>query len=126
MFNETQVEAIEILEKHFECPRPTDCMDFITRCVQIIRKKNYDSNGYKIKPHGIGMIVHTDNRKIDFDFGKNGEFNRFDSYRLTNFIRVNKIKTTLDNEEKIKQEFEKGLEDGFLTKGEGNEFYLSS
>lgn len=63
MFNETQVESIKILEKHFECPRPTDCMDFITRCVQIIRKKNYDSNGYKIKPHGIGMIVHTDNRR---------------------------------------------------------------
>ena len=128
LFNRAQARAIDVLEQDFGCPRPIDCMDFIGRCVPIIRDKNYIANGRKIRPHGIGMVVETEKEKIDFDFGKNGEFTGFDSYRLANYIRLNKVQTTLDSEEKVKKEFEKAIKSSLLRKGTGmgNVYYLNS
>ena len=124
LFNKSQENAIEKLENDFDCPRPKDSMDYILRCVPIIRELNYSSNGITIKPHGIGMMINTGKEKIDFDFGKNGEFNGFDAYRLANYIRLNKIKTELDTEEKMKRAFNKALERNSLVEIERNAFYL--
>ncbi len=125
LFNQAQVSAINILERDFCCPRPTDSMDYIARCVPMIREVNYEANGYIIRPHGIGMEVNTGKEKIDFDFGESGEFNGFDVYRLANYIHLNKIQTKLDSQEKLKREFDRAVERSLIQKGKGNVYYLT-
>lgn len=117
-FNQAQIEAVEILESHFCCPRPKSIMDYTGRCVQIIRERNYEAGRFKIRPHGYGMAINTGSFKIDFDFGKNGEINAFDPWRLHEFARVNKIKTNL----KSLNEVETAINDAI----EKNEIYKSS
>ena len=73
------------------------------------------------------MMKDTGKEKIDFDFGEAGEFNGFDAYRLANYVRLNKVQTDLDTEQKMKEEFETALESNLLVKGnDSNVFYLNS
>lgn len=127
-FNEAQELAVEVLEKDFDCSRPESAMDFTTRCRQAIRDKNYQIGSYKIRPHGIGMEITSGNLKIDFDFGHNGEINGFDTWRLINFVRRNKIKTALDTEQKIQSAINQAMDDGLIYKpnGMGSNHYVSS
>lgn len=127
-FNETQTRAIKVLESDFDCPRPKDQMDFILRCKPRIQSHKYVLNGYKIRPHGIGMEIDLKDIKIDFDFGKAGEFDRFDAYRLFNFIKVNRIKSSFLSEEEIEEEIKKLVSTGQIKqdKGWGNGHYVSS
>ncbi|MCE2029721.1 hypothetical protein LU361_15545 [Marinibactrum sp. C21] len=103
-------------------------MDFTTRCKQKIRDKAYQSGGYKIRPHGIGMEINIDGVKIDFDFGHNGEVNGFDAWRLFNFVSQNNIKSTLNTEQKIKFAVEQAVSNGSIYKvdGMGSNYYVSS
>ena len=127
-FNEAQELAVEILESKFDCPRPQSAMEFTTRCVQAIRDKDYQSGGYIIRPHGIGMEIDLGKFKIDFDFGHNGEINGFDSWRLYNFSTENNIKTALNSEQKIEEAIEQAIIDGYIYKsnGMGSNHYVRS
>lgn len=127
-FNMVQEEAVRILESVFECPRPISAMDFTTRCKQEIRNKNYQCGGYKIRPHGIGMEIKINGTNIDFDFGHEGEINGFDSWRLYNFVNQNKIKSSLNTEEKIQAAIDSARSSGFIYKsaGIGSNLYVSS
>lgn len=127
-FNAAQIKAVELLESEFNCPRPISSDDFIIRCVPIIRKSNYESAGCKIRPHGIGMEVTTSGTIIDFDFGQNGEFNGFDAWRLSEFVKNNKLKTTLTSEKDIESEITKAIKEGEIIKGKGmgNLHYVNS
>ncbi len=127
-FNETQIRAIKVLENDFDCPRPEDQMDFILRCKPKIQSLKYIFNGYKIRPHGIGMEIDLKDIKIDFDVGKAGEFNRFDAYRLFNFIEINKIKSSFLSEEEIEEKIKELVSAGQIKqdKGWGNGHYVSS
>lgn len=127
-FNLAQAKAIEILENDFNCHKPKSQDDFISRCVQIIREQNYQANGYKIRPHGIGMEININGTKIDFDFGANGEFNGFDSWRLFQFIQNNKIQTQINSESQLNGLFKSALAKGFIIKGKGkgNVHYTNS
>ena len=128
LFNKAQLEAVEILESAFNCPRPADQMDFILRCKPSIQKLRYKFNGYKVRPHGIGMEIDMGETKIDFDFGKNGEINAFDAFRIANFIKLNKIKTALKTEEEIQYEIEKAINQGTIRTEDamGNNHYANS
>ena len=114
MFNLAQVEAVEILETVFNCPRPKDQMDFICRCKPWVQKLRYKLNGFKIRPHGIGMAINMGKTKIDFDFGENGEIDAFDAYRLFNFIKANKIESSFKTEEEIQTEISKAVNMGLI------------
>jgi len=128
LFNDAQKEAVYILESQFGCSKPTSSMDFTTRCKSAIRNQNYESGEYKIRPHGIGMEININGTKIDFDFGENGEFNGFDSWRLFNFIETNKIKSTISTEEEMKELLENAISNGYIVKGVGmgNVHYVNS
>jgi len=127
-FNTAQVKAVDILENKFNCPRPSSTDDYIVRCVPIIRNANYESYGYKIRPHGIGMEIYIEGEIVDFDFGQNGEFNGFDAWRLMEFVNNNKISTSLDAEEKIETAINEALVSGEIVKGDGmgNVHYVNS
>jgi len=127
-FNDAQKAAVDILESKFDCPRPESATDFTTRCRQVIRDKDYQSGGYKIRPHGIGMEINIDGTKIDFDFGHNGELDGFDAWRLFHFISQNRIKSVLSTEKKIQSAIEKSISNGQIYKatGMGNNYYVSS
>ena len=127
-FNDAQEFAVNILETEFYCPRPESAMDFITRCKQAISDKSYQSDSYKIRPHGKGMEFGHCNLKIDFDFGENGEITGFDSWRLFNFVMQNKIKPALNTEWKIKTAVAQAIYDGLIYKGNGMDgnHYVSS
>lgn len=128
LFNDAQLKAVEVLENDFGCPRPKSSDDFIFRCVPIIRASNYESVGYKIRPHGIGMEVSMRGTTIDFDFGKNGQFNGFDSWRLYEFIKINKIKSPISSEKKMTGLFNNSVSLGEIVKGTGigNIYYVNS
>ncbi|WHI52371.1 hypothetical protein P3339_06200 [Microbulbifer sp. MLAF003] len=127
-FNVAQEKAVAVLESNFECQRPQSSHDFILRCVTAIRKANYEKDGYKIRPHGIGMEVNIDGTKIGFDFGMNGEFNGFDAWQLSEFVRSNKIKSDLKSEDDFKSAIEKAVKDDEIVKstGMGSIFYVNS
>lgn len=127
-FNAAQTKAVDILENKFNCPRPSSSDDYIVRCVPIIRDANYESHGYKIRPHGIGLEINIDGVTVDFDFGLNGEFNGFDAWRLMEFINNNKINTSLNTEAIIESAINEALKSGEIVKDEGmgNVHYVNS
>jgi len=127
LFNIAQEKAVEILESKFECKRPESSTDFIKRCVPIIREANYVKSGYKIRPHGIGMEIKVDGSKVDFDFGMNGEFNGFDAWRLSEFVRCNKIKSAIKSEKEFKSLLELAINNKEITKsfGMGSILYVT-
>lgn len=127
-FNAAQAKAVDILENKFNCPRPNSTDDYIVRCVPIIRNENYESHGYKIRPHGIGMEINIEGEIVDFDFGQNGEFNGFDAWRLMEFVNNNKINTSLNTEDKIESAINEALVSGEIIKGDGigNIHYVNS
>lgn len=128
LFNAAQERAIEVLEQEFGCHRPETSDDFIFRCVPVIREANYVAGGYKIRPHGIGMAIKIDGTHIDFDFGANGEFNGFDSWRLFEFIQSNNIKSRISSEEKMIELVDLAISRGYIIKdnGMGNVHYANS
>ncbi len=125
-FYEAQLEAVGILESHFQSPRPVTIDDYIGRCVEKIQKLNYEANGYKIRPHGYGMEINTGSFKIDSDFGENGEINGFDPWRLEEFVRVNNIKTKLKSAEKIKRAVADAVENSEIYKSSYINYYVCS
>jgi len=128
LFNAAQERAIEVLEREFSCLRPESSNDFIFRCVPVIRETNYVAGGYKIRPHGIGMEVNIDGTSVDFDFGSNGEFTGFDSWRLFEFIQSNNIKSSINSEEKMGELVDAAISQGYIIKGSGmgNVHYANS
>jgi len=126
LFNQAQKKAVEILEEHFECPRPITTNDYVFRCVPIIRNRNYEAGGFKIRPHGYGMEIDVGGAIIDFDFGANGELNGFDDWRLFNFVEVNKLETSLNTEDKIEDAIESAMEAGEIMKSRGLNYYENS
>ncbi len=128
LFNAAQERAIGVLERDFECSRPESSNDFIFRCVPAIRKANYIAAGYKIRPHGIGMEIDIDGTIIDFDFGANGEFTGFDSWRLYEFIQRNKIESRIGSEEQMDEIVNIAISKGYIVKanGMGSVHYVNS
>lgn len=125
-FNQAQIEAIHILESRFRCPRPESTIDYIGRCVQVIRERNYEADGFKIRPHGYGMAINTGNFKIDFDFGAHGEINGFDAWRLYEFARANKIKTSLKDLDAVEAAIEDAIQKNKIYKSSYINHYVSS
>ena len=128
LFNSAQAKAVEILENSFGCPRPTTSDDFIFRCIPVIRAANYESDGYRIRPHGIGMEININGTTVDFDFGQNGQFNGFDPWRLYEFLQANKIKSSISDEEQMEVLFSSAISGGHIVKGTGmgNVHYVNS
>ncbi|MFT5594287.1 MAG: hypothetical protein ACI8SR_002676 [Oceanicoccus sp.] len=128
LFNIAQEKAVEILESKFECKRPVSSTDFIQRCVPAIREVDYVRSGYKIRPHGIGMKINVDGIIIDFDFGMNGEFNGFDAWRLSEFVRWNKIKSSIKSEKEFEAVLNEAIQNKEIVKsnGMGNILYVNS
>lgn len=57
--------------------------------------------------------------KVDFDFGRSGQFNGFDSWRLYEFIKMNKIKSPISSEEQMAELFNISVLLGEIVKGTG-------
>ncbi len=126
LFNEAQIKALDILETNFSCSRPVSTMDYISRCVPVIKEANYEASGYKIRPHGYGMEINVGGKTIDFDFGENGEFNGFDAWRLEYFVKENNLKTILDTEEKIETALNIGIKNGYIYQSAGINLYIKT
>lgn len=74
------------------------------------------SDGTKYFKHGYGIDFSNIFFKISIDFGKQGEGDGFDAFRLFSFIEDNNIDSIFKNEEEIEKELKQGIEVGILEK----------
>ena len=81
-----------------------DYLNDVKKCIELFKKKIADKHPIKAWRdknipkfgqlsqdinydfHGVGCYVEFPNYSIDFDFGKNGEFNGFDKWRIASYI----------------------------------------
>ena len=126
LFNKAQENALIILENFFSCSRPVSRMDYISRCVPIIREANYEASGHKIRPHGYGMEINVGDITIDFDFGENGEINGFDAWRLENFVKENNLKTPLDTKEKLETAINIAIKGEYIYQAPDSNLYIKT
>lgn len=50
-------------------------------------RRDAEQRGIRLRKHGYGIEIVAKGIRIDFDWGKNGEADGFDAWRLYNFAR---------------------------------------
>ena len=71
--------------------------------------------GVSYYKHGNGCLVDLPSGSVDFDFGKIGEIDGFDSWRLVKFARSELAKYGFETEDTIEKSFEAAVKAGSLT-----------
>jgi hypothetical protein len=79
---------------------------------------------YKYRLHGYGMEIHGPDFKVDWDFGKQGEINGYDWWRLWLFVTENQVgyEEFKDKEFLIKT-VDLAYADGLLIRRTGDQLY---
>ena len=75
--------------------------------------------------HGYGCAVHFPNGAVDFDFGQNGEIDRFDAWRLLGFAGAGLRGYGFSSEEELKSVFNAAVQSGALRFSGYLLYYLS-
>jgi hypothetical protein len=75
--------------------------------------------------HGYGCVVYLPTGTVDFDFGKSGEINGFDLWRLTCFVEDNYADYGFENEKELKVCFEQAKKAGAFIYSGYTLFYLA-
>jgi hypothetical protein len=74
--------------------------------------------------HGYGCAVHLKSGLVDFDFGKNGEINGFDDWRLAEFAEERIKLYGFSSREEIVSCFKAGADSGCLVASDYILYYL--
>lgn len=74
--------------------------------------------------HGYGCTVSLPSSRVDFDFGKHGEINGFDSWRLVSFAKSNLVAYGFDTFESLEDAFQEALQRGEIVWSEPTIYYL--
>ncbi|MCB6182354.1 hypothetical protein LIN78_02140 [Leeia sp. TBRC 13508] len=83
------------------------------------------AKSFSLRKHGIGLECQMGEINVDFDFGLNGEINRFDAWKLVDYVRNNPGKYELRTENEIRDCVAEGIASGEIIREEGS-WYLSS
>lgn len=82
-------------------------------------------NGIEIYAHGYGIELIFPDVAIDFDWGIKGEPDGFDTWRLWNFVRTNKLDVACESFSQIQSWVEEAHQGGELTQEELYGLYYS-
>lgn len=72
------------------------------------------SDGLQYFKHGFGVAIHFDDRKIDIDFGDNGEYDGFDADRLFRFATASHFPTPYKNHREVEADIKDAVAQGEL------------
>jgi hypothetical protein len=89
--------------------------DWVTICGECGLYKVRHVNGIAIYAHGYGIELVVDGLTIDFDWGDAGEPGGFDTWRLWNFVRVNRIAVDCGSFSQVRLWLEEAVALGELT-----------
>lgn len=90
-FRSAQDLAVITLNERLGVPLPSSNLEWAKSCHQMELPKLGESIGIQIRPHGYGVEMKFPSISIDFDWGELGEGNGFDTWRLWNHCKENKI-----------------------------------
>lgn len=81
-FRAAQDLAIDTLTGDLQLPLPTTARDWWSYCGENGLYNIREIRGIGFFAHGFGVALQIGSLSIDFDFGRNGEIDGFDSWRL--------------------------------------------
>jgi len=90
---------------------PSSCADWIETDIPL--SGTLDGGAHYIK-HGAGCEVSLTAEKVDFDFGKHGEIDGFDVWRLVKYAGVNLVNYGFGAIDEVQDSFEKSVTDGSI------------
>lgn len=76
--------------------------------------------------HGIGCTVYLPDGEVDFDFGRLGEINGFDVWRLFRFAGENLSMYGFENQDTLAKCFETAVSEGHLVRSDDSIFYIAN
>lgn len=76
--------------------------------------------------HGFGCTIYLPDGKIDFDFGRLGEINGFDVWRLFLFAREKFSTYGFESFDTLERCFETAVSDGHLIRSDDSLFYVAN
>lgn len=82
--------------------------------------------GVAYEKHGAGCRVHLPDGAVDFDFGRQGEINGFDTWRLFLFARERLSTYGIESEDVLETYFEKATSEGYLVRSDDFLYYVAS
>lgn len=105
------IASIVNLLKVSQIPTPRTASEWAEKSINPIF---YIDVGVKFIKHGYGCTVHSPNKTINFDFGKNGELDGFDLYRLMEFSKNNLDEFGYKCKEEIEEDFKSAESTGSI------------
>lgn len=76
--------------------------------------------------HGIGCAVYLPDGKVDFDFGRHGEINGFDVWRLFLFARERLSIYGFESQDTLEGYFETAISEGHLVRSDDSLYYVAN
>lgn len=82
------------------------------------------SDGTAYRKHGYGCEIELLDGKVDFDFGRTGETNGFDPWRLSLFAEARKTRYLGLDEQRITKAVQEALTTGEVIHPDGSRLYF--
>lgn len=82
--------------------------------------------GVAYEKHGVGCIVYLPQGEVDFDFGKHGEIDGVDPWRLYLFSSRESSRYGFENQEDFEGCFQIAVDEGHLVGSGGSLFYVAN
>ncbi|WP_082582943.1 hypothetical protein [Frateuria sp. Soil773] len=76
--------------------------------------------------HGIGCTVYLPDGEVDFDFGRLGEINGFDAWRLSHFAGEKLSTYGFESRDTLERCFEAAVSEGHLVHSDDSLFYVAN
>ncbi|KOQ22612.1 DUF6896 domain-containing protein [Achromobacter xylosoxidans] len=76
--------------------------------------------------HGYGCTVSLPSGTVDFDFGRHGEINGFDPWRLASFAKFNLAAYGFETSESLEEAFQEAVQRGEIVWSEPTIYYLKN
>ncbi len=119
--------------KAFELvPRLSKALDFALPITNIewaglaIPHRGRTNNGLHYFKHGVGVTIKFDGGEIDIDFGKKGEYDGFDGWRLLSFAEKSFIRTSYKDLDELEVDIKNAEAKGQIRFSGGSLYYLNN
>jgi hypothetical protein len=107
---------VEVLGSILGVPLPKSNREWVTICGEYGLYQIHRVNGVEIYAHGYGIELIFPDLTIDFDWGESGEPDGFDTWRLWNFLSINKRNVGQVDYTQIRSWLEEAYQLGELTR----------
>jgi hypothetical protein len=115
-FRAAQDRGVATLVEELRVPLPNSNREWVSICGDYGLYKLRGINGIGVYTHGYGIELIFDDITIDFDWGDAGEPDGFDTWRLWNFVNINKLDVACEACSQIGAWLEEAYRDGELTR----------